>query len=56
MSNVSLNDLAALTLVLNNISVKELIHNAMKSFSNDEDVKSKDNANICSQAINTFLR
>lgn len=55
MSNVSLNELAALTLVLNNITVKELIHNAMNNFANDESIKSKDNANICSQAINTFL-
>jgi hypothetical protein len=55
MSNISLNDLAALSLVLNNITVKELIHNAMNGFTNEDNIKSKDNANICSQAINTFL-
>jgi len=55
MNKVSLNELAALTLVLSNVSVKELIQNAMKSFAEDNNTKSQDNANICSQAINTFL-
>ena len=55
MNSISLNDLAALSLVLNNITVKELIHNAMNSFANDDSIQSKDNANVCSQAINTFL-
>jgi len=55
MNKVSLNELAALTLVLGNVSVKELIQNAMKSFAEDNNTKSQDNANICSQAINTFL-
>lgn len=55
MNKVSLNELAALTLVLGNVSVKELIQNVMKSFAEDNNTKSQDNANICSQAINTFL-
>lgn len=55
MNKVSLNELAALTLVFSNVSVKELIQNAMKSFAEDNNTKSQDNANICSQAINTFL-
>lgn len=56
MDKMNLNEIAALSLVLNYIPMKELLQNAMKSFSESENIKSQDNANICSQAINVFLK
>lgn len=56
MSNVSLDEMVALKLVLSNVSVKDLIQSAMKGFAESDEVRQQDNANLCSQAINTFLR
>ena len=56
MSNVSLDEMVALKLVLSNVSVKDLIQSAMKGFAESDEVRQQDNVNICSQAINTFLR
>ena len=56
MSNVSLDEMVALKLVLSNVTVKDLIQSAMKGFAESDEVRQQDNANICSQAINTFLR
>jgi hypothetical protein len=56
MDKVNLNELAALRLVLNFVSVTDLLTSAMDSFSENNDTKSKDNANICFEAINTFLK
>ena len=56
MSNVSLDEMVALKLVLSNVSVKDLIQSAMKGFAESDETRQQDNANICSQAINTFLR
>jgi len=55
MSGVSLSELAALLLVLSNMTVKELLHNAVLGLSQDAITQAQDRANICSQAINTFL-
>jgi hypothetical protein len=56
MSKVSLNELAALSLILDSISVKDFIHAAMNGFSDQHNVKSQDSANICSEAISAFLK
>lgn len=55
MSNVSLNELAALQLVLKFIPIKELLSSAMDNFAEQDDTKSKDNADLCYKAITTFL-
>lgn len=56
MSNkVSLNELAALKLVLEFISVDELLTTAMNEFASHEDVKSKENERICFEALSSFL-
>lgn len=55
MNKVNLSEMAALNLVLSNVTVKEFIQSAMKGFAEDESTKGQDNANVCSQAINTFL-
>ena len=55
MDKLTLNEFAALALVLNNLSVRDLIQGAMNTFAESESIKAQDNANICSQAIATFL-
>lgn len=56
MLNIGLNELAALKLVLEFVNVKDLLTNAMNSFSEKEDTNSKDNANVCFEAITAFLK
>jgi hypothetical protein len=56
VKQVSLNELAALQLVLDCISVKDLISSAMNYMAEQKDTKSQDNANVCSEAISAFLR
>lgn len=53
--NITVSEFTALSLVLNSITVKDLLHNAMVGFSNDDNTKAQENADVCSQAINTFL-
>ena len=55
MFKVSLNEMAALLFVLSNINVKDLLHCAMLGLSQDNTTIAQDKANVCSQAINTFL-
>ncbi len=55
MSNINLNELAALQLVIEFIPVKELISSAMNYMAEQDDLHSKDNADICFKAIATFL-
>ena len=55
MSKISLNELAALRLVLEYVSIKDLLVSAMNGFSQDKDVRSQDNADVCSKAIHSFL-
>lgn len=55
MSKVSLNELAALQLVLEFVPVKDLLKSAMNGFADDNDVKSKENADLCYKAIASFL-
>lgn len=56
MSNISLNELAALQLVFEFVSVKELLSSAMNYLATQEDVHSKDTADLCGKAIATFLK
>lgn len=56
MSNLNLNELAALSLVLEFISTKDLISSAMNQFADQDDIRSKDNADVCFKAIATFLK
>lgn len=55
MSKVSLNELAALRLVLEYIDVKDLLMSAMHGYAQSEDTHSQDNADLCSKAIYSFL-
>lgn len=56
MSNITLNELAALQLVFEFVPVKDLLTSAMHHMSEREDVKSKDSADTICKAIATFLR
>lgn len=51
----NLNEVAAMALVGEFISVKELLTFAMKGFAGDESVKSQENADLCFKALQTFL-
>lgn len=55
MDRVSFNELAALRLVLEYVSVKDLLISAMNGFSEKEDNHSQDNADLCSKAVHSFL-
>lgn len=48
--------LAALRLVLEFVSVKDLLTSAMSTFAEDDSTKAKDNADLCYKAIATFLK
>ena len=56
MMKVNLNEMAALQLVLEFISVKDLLTATMNDFSEKEDVKSKENADLCFKALESFLK
>lgn len=56
MYSNNFNEEVALKLVLNYISVKELITSAMNYFAEQTDVRSQDNADVCFKALDTFLR
>lgn len=51
----NLNEQAALQLVLEYMSIKELLASAMNGFAQREDTHSQDNADICCKAIKAFL-
>lgn len=55
MYKMNLNELAALQLVLDYVPLKDLLVSAMNNFAEKEDVRSQENADLCSKAINTFL-
>lgn len=55
MGNMDLNELAALQLVFKFVSVKDLLSSAMNHFAEQDDTKSKDNADVCYKAIASFL-
>lgn len=53
---LSLDEQTALKLVLEFVTVKDLLTSAMHYFAESEDVRSKDNADLCFKAITTFLK
>jgi hypothetical protein len=53
---LDLNELAALKMILEFVSVKELISSAMKNFAEQDTVQSQDNADLCFKAISSFLK
>ena len=55
MNGVSLDELAALRLVLECIGVKDLLVSAMNGFAQHDDIRSQDNADLCSKAVHSFL-
>lgn len=56
MLNVNLNEEAALRLVLRFLSVEDLITYAMHGLNDAESPKAKDNANVCFNALEAFLK
>ena len=56
MMKVNLNEMAALQLVLEFIPIDELLNAAMNDFSEKDDTKSKENADLCFKALESFLK
>lgn len=56
MYSNNINQDVALKLVLNYISLEELLTSAMYYLAEQTDVRSKDNADVCFKAIDTFLK
>ena len=52
----NLNEIAAMALIGEFVSVKELLTAAMKGFAEDEDIKSQENADLCFKALQTFRK
>jgi hypothetical protein len=52
----NLNEIAAMALVSEFVSVKELLTAALKGFAEDEDIKSQENADLCFKVLQTFLK
>ena len=50
----NLNEIAAMALIGEFVSVKELLTAAMKGFAEDKDIKSQENADLCFKALQTF--
>lgn len=53
---LSMNEMAALMLVLNNITVKELLTACVHGFDEKTDARSKDSSNLCTHTIESYLR
>ena len=53
---LSLDELTALKLILEFVSVKDLLTSAMNYFAEQEDTHSKDNADLYFKAITSFLK
>ena len=53
---LSLDELIALKLVLEFVSVKDLLTSAMNHFAEQEYTHSKDNSDLCFKAITSFLK
>lgn len=51
-----LNETAAMSLIIQYISIKDLLSAAMHGFALNNTTKSQENADICSKAIETFLK
>lgn len=55
MGKITLNEVSALRLVLEYVSVKDLLTCAMTGFAEKQDTRSQDNADLCYKAISSFL-
>ncbi len=55
MKRLSFDEQAALTLVLEFVSVKDLLTAAMHTMAEDKSTKAQDNADLCYKAITSFL-
>ena len=55
MGKLHMDELAALRMVLEFISLKDLLTAAMHNFADSKDTRSTDNADLCYKAIATFL-
>lgn len=56
MGKINLNELAALQMVFEFVPVKDLLTAAMNYMAEQDDVHSKDNADVCYKAIASFLK
>lgn len=56
MSNISLNELAALQLVFEFVSVKDLLSSAMNHMAESDNINLQDSADTICKAIATFLK
>lgn len=54
--HLSLDDIAALRLVLEHIPIKTVLTSAMHYLAEQQETRAQDSASICYQAINTFLK
>lgn len=55
MFKISLNELMALTLVLDDVTVADLIEAAAETFSKRDSERAKEKENTCVKALETFL-
>lgn len=55
MLKISFNEMVALQMILEFVSVEELITSSMNGFAAEDTVKSQDNSDICSKALQAFL-
>ncbi len=55
MFKISLNELMALTLVLDDVTVADLIEAAAETFHQKETSRAKENEDTCIKALETFL-
>lgn len=56
MQTLTLNEVAALQLVLSCTSVTDLIKAAMTGFAESDTVNDQDNADLCNKALFAFLK
>lgn len=56
MFKISLNELIALQMILEDVTVADLLSAASESFSKRSDVRAKEIADTCIKALETFLR
>lgn len=55
MKKMGLNEMSALQFVLEFVPLKDLLLSAMEGFSEKEDTRSQENADLCYKAISAFL-
>lgn len=53
---LNMNEVAALMLVLNSVTVKELLTASVHGFDEKKDTKSQDSSNLCIQTLDAYLK